>query len=285
MTTTRGPSRESQASLLQGGDRLSMVEEFSRLYNDLSTIQRELAKKNMELRETSERKSLMLGVAAHDLRNPLGVISNYADFLERTAAAKLDDREIRMLRHIRESSAFMQTLIEDLMNLSQAETGKLKLLRQPTNLSELVETTISLNAAMAAQKNIRIDCLLAEPLPLADVDPHKIRQVINNLLTNATKFSHPETAITVSVRTAHPFVEVAVADEGQGIPKHELAKLFKPFSRTSVGTTAGEPSSGMGLAICRSIVEGHGGTIVTESTPGIGTTLTFTVPVWQTSCL
>lgn len=275
-------TKERGNKAIEGHLKSSMAEEFSKLYNEFTTIQRELAKKNVELREISERKSMMLGVAAHDLRNPLGVISGYAEFLEETVASKLNEREVRMIRHIRESSAFMQRLIEDMLNFSQAETGKVHLNRQPSNLDELIEISISLNDTMASRKSISIGYQTPDTeCPIVDIDPSKVRQVLNNLISNSIKFSHNGTSITVSLSVLEGFVSVSVSDQGQGIPSDELTMLFKPYTRTSVKTTGGEPSWGIGLTICRNIIEAHGGTIITESTPGVGTTQTFTLPIWK----
>ena len=267
---------------LGGHGEAGIIEEFTKINNEMTTIQRELAKKNIELREISKRKSMMLSIAAHDLRNPLGVISGYAKFLEEIVAHKLDEREIIMLRYIQESSAFMQQLIEDMLNISQAETGKVHLSRQPVNLPELIDNAITLNETVASRKTIAILFKSSEAeCPIVYIDVLKVRQVLNNLLSNAIKFSHKETVITVSLTILSEFVSVSVADQGQGIPSDELKMLFTPFSRTSVKTTGGEPSWGIGLAICRNIIEAHGGTITTESAPGVGTTQIFTLPIWQ----
>lgn len=116
-------------------------------------------------------------------------------------------------------------------------------------------------------------------MPEVAIDRGKIEQVLNNLIGNAVKFSHPGRAVHVSITAADGIATVAVRDQGQGMPEADLSKLFKPFSKTSVQSTGGEQSTGLGLAIVRNIVEGHGGRIWVESEVGRGSTFSFTLPL------
>ena len=119
--------------------------------------------------------------------------------------------------------------------------------------------------------------MLFRSLPVR-MDAFKIEQVLNNLIQNAVKFSHPDKTIDVRTEKKGGMIVVSVKDEGQGIPADELDKLFLPFQRTSVRSTGGEPSTGLGLAIVKRIVEGHGGKIWVESKPGVGSTFHFSIP-------
>jgi len=135
-----------------------------------------------------------------------------------------------------------------------------------------------LNRVLAAKKQIEIE-LMDEPLPLLLLDASKIEQVLNNLLSNAIKFSPPRTTIRVRVARADDQILLAVQDQGPGIPPNELDKLFKPFQRTSVKSTAGEKGTGLGLSIVKKIVEGHHGKIWVESQVGQGTTFFVALPL------
>ena len=115
-------------------------------------------------------------------------------------------------------------------------------------------------------------------LPLLTLDRGKIEQVLNNLIGNAIKYSYPDTRVTVNLTSSDCEVTVAVTDQGQGIPEADLPKLFKAFGRANVKTTAGEQSTGLGLAIARKIIEGHRGTMTVESHVGTGSTFSFRVP-------
>ncbi|MEO6235966.1 MAG: ATP-binding protein [Vicinamibacterales bacterium] len=259
----------------------NQLDELSRLNNEFANLQRELAKKNVELTRLNEVKNRIVGVAAHDLRNPLGVILSYARFLESDTADPLSPAHRRFVAIIHRTSEFMLRLVTDLLDVTAIEAGKLTLDRQPTDLGRLTRDNVTLNAVLANRKDIT---LVLEPhpaIPEASLDRGKIEQVLNNLIGNAVKFSHRGRPVRVSITPdpAGRTVTVAIQDEGQGIPEEDLAKLFKPFGKTSVRATGGEQSTGLGLAIVRNIVEGHGGRITVESKVGEGSRFAFTLPL------
>ncbi|MBN9689276.1 MAG: hypothetical protein J0M24_03475 [Verrucomicrobia bacterium] len=173
----------------------------------------------------------------------------------------------------------MLHLVSDLLDVSSIESGELKLNRQPADLVRLIEHNVTLNRVLASRK--RIDLVFNAPpaAPVLTFDAGKIEQVLNNLISNALKFSHSGTRVIVRSEFTPQSVTVSVRDQGQGIPAADLARLFKPFSKASVRSTAGEPSTGLGLAIVRRIVESHGGRIWVESIVGQGSTFIFTLPV------
>jgi len=256
----------------------ALYNEISRLNNELVAMQRELAKKNAELEQLNALKNQFLGIAAHDLRNPLSVMMSYSEFLKEDAGAVLNDEQREFLDIIRASSEFMLGLVNDLLDVAQIEAGQLRLDLQPHDLVALVRRNVALNRALAAKKHIEIE-LADEPLPTLLLDASKIDQVLNNLLSNAIKFSPAHTTIRVRVTRADENALLAVQDEGPGIPPNELDKLFKPFQRTSVKSTAGEKSTGLGLSIVKKMVEGHHGRIWVESQVGQGTTFFVALPL------
>lgn len=256
-----------------------LYDQLSRLNNELVTLQRDMAKKNVELERLNRLKNQFLGMAAHDLRSPLAIIQTYSEFLLEEAAPKLDEEHLDFLSTIHGSSQFMLQLITDLLDVSTIESGKLALNVQPTELRELIERNVALNAVLAKKKQIEVRCRLPETPVQVTADPTKLEQVMNNLVTNAVKFSHPFAVVEIRVAAEVGRVVVSVADEGQGIPAAELDKLFQPFSKTSVQSTGGEKSAGLGLMIARKIVEGHGGEIWVESEVGRGSTFHFSLPL------
>lgn len=256
-----------------------LYDELSRLNNELANLQREMVKKNIELERLNDLKNQFMGMAAHDIRNPVGVIMTYSQVLEEDAAPVLTETQLEFIHIIRETSSFIITLINDLLDVTQIEAGKLRLDRKPVDLAALVRHNVMLNRKLAARKRIEIELAeLAWP-PLMSLDASKMDQVLNNLIANAIKFSHAGTRVTVSLDVLGDTAKLIVRDQGQGIPKDDLAKLFKPFSRTSVQSTAGEPSSGLGLAIVAKIVHGHGGEIRVESEVGVGSAFIVTLPI------
>jgi len=257
----------------------SLYDELSRVNNELSNLQRELAKQNVELERLNTQKNQLLGMAAHDLRNPLGVISSYAEFLADEAAAVLNAEQREFVATIRESSEFLLKMINDLLDISAIESGKLRLDLAPVALAALLERNIALNRVLAEKKQIHVELRLDADLPELSLDAGKIQQVLNNFLSNACKFSHSGTKVEVRLYREGADAVVAVRDQGQGIPAAELERLFKPFQKTSVRSTAGESSTGLGLAIVRKIVAGHGGRVWVESEVGHGSTFSFSLPL------
>ncbi len=253
------------------------------LNNDFSNLNRELQKSNAELVKLNDLKNQLLGMAAHDLRNPIGAILNLSSFLLEEAGKTLSPEHLQFLNLIHSSSSFMLSLLDDLLDIAKIEAGKLDLVMQPTDLIDLIKRNVALNQILAGKKNIRIQMHHFESLPLVPMDAMKIEQVLNNLLSNAMKFSAPQTIITVNVLHSGDHVTVSVADQGPGIPEEDLSKLFQPFSKTSVRSTGGEKSTGLGLAIVRKIVLGHLGRIWVQSERGKGSTFNFSLPCTPTN--
>ncbi len=195
----------------------------------------------------------------------------------------MDERQREFVTTIKRTSEFMLHMVTDLLDVTAIEGGKLTLDRQPTDLVELTRRNVKLNGVLSARKAIAIELEAPASLPEVAFDRGKIEQVLNNLISNAVKFSHRGRAVHVSITAADGVATVAVSDQGQGIPAADLSKLFKPFSKTSVQSTAGEPSTGLGLAIVRNIVEGHGGRIWVKSEVGRGSTFSFTLPLAEAS--
>jgi signal transduction histidine kinase len=258
---------------------VAYYEELSRLNNDLVNMQRELSKKNRELDELNKLKNQFLGIAAHDLRNPLGIIMSFSDFLLEDLETELSADQKMMLHTIQNSSEFMHRLLEDLLDITAIESGKLNLELQQTDLVGLIQSNINLNAVLAIKKNISIVLEIDEAIPTINVDSNKIEQVLNNLISNAIKYSNSGTSILVKISKNENEICVSVTDQGLGIPSAEIEKLFKPFQKTSVRATGGEKSTGLGLSIVRNIVHGHGGKVLVESEIGVGSTFSFTIPV------
>jgi two-component system, OmpR family, sensor kinase len=253
-------------------------EDLTRVNNELANLQREMAKKNVELERLNREKTHFVGMAAHDLRTPLGVVLSYSRFLERDIGDVLTDEQEMFLNTIREMSAFMLRIIDDLLDVSAIESGRLSLEMEECDIASLVRKNVQLNRTLAGSKDISIEYEEVEAPASFLCDPNKVEQVLNNLVSNAIKFSKKGTAVRILLRGETDGVSVSVADEGQGIPADEIPRLFKPFGTTSVRGTEGEASTGLGLAIVRRIVEGHGGTVRVESEPGSGSIFSFSLP-------
>jgi signal transduction histidine kinase len=256
----------------QAGREGGIYDELTKVNNELTNVQRELFKKNAELENLNNEKNRWLGMAAHDLRSPLGVILSYSTFLDEEAGPTLSEEHREFVTTIKEMSEFMLSLINDILDVSRIESGNLNLKLQLADLGEVVRRNVTRNRVLAEKKRIHMRLAVESSLPAVMVDTGKIEQVMNNLLSNAVKFSHAETEIQVRLQREGEEAVLTIADQGQGIPAEDLDKLFRPFSRTRVRSTGGESSTGLGLSIVRRIVEGHGGRVSVSSEIGKGST-------------
>jgi signal transduction histidine kinase len=231
-----------------------------------------------QLSNANAAKNRFLGMAAHDLRNPLASIRGLAEFLRDGTVGPLTPEQHDLVDSIHEASQSMFDLVNELLDVSVIEAGELQLHFEPVSLADLVEKAIQLGNIQAARKRTRIVFTEGEPPPPVTADPQKIKQVVENLLSNAVKFSPPGAIVTVQTSSDRDGCSFSVRDQGPGIPEDERHKLFQDFGRTSVLPTAGEKSTGLGLAICRKIIDAHHGVIGATNLPGGGSEFKFSLP-------
>lgn len=257
---------------------IDLWQEVARVNNDLATAQRQLARTNGQLRWLNEQKNQLLGMAAHDLRNPLAVVMAYSDFLLEDEAQFSADQS-GMLRRIRVSVETMLAMVEDVLDFSAIESGTVRLDPVELTLGELVSEVEESNKLVAEKKEIRIVSVVDRDIPRVRVDRRKLSQVLNNLMTNAIKFSHTGSSVTLAASfDPEAGIRISVTDRGLGMSPEQKERLFKPFGHVGVEATAGEKSTGLGLAIARRIVEAHQGRIEVESVEGKGTMFTVVLP-------
>lgn len=240
------------------------------LQNQILSEQRQMLVE--QLSTANAAKNRFLGMAAHDLRNPLASIRGLAEFLVEGAVGPLTPDQIDLIKTIHAASQSMLELVNELLDVATIESGELKLHVGPHNLGDLVSRSVGLMNMEAAKKKTHITFEAPATAVVLPIDSAKMKQVIDNLLNNAVKFSPPGSTIKALVQAepARGMCSFSVLDQGPGIPEGERHNLFKDFSRLSVQPTGGEKSTGLGLAICRKIVEAHHGTIVAENLPGRG---------------
>jgi signal transduction histidine kinase len=265
------------------GDRARLdgqLEDYGELNSELVNLHRELARRTAQLEDAIEQKNQLIGMAAHDLRNPIGAIRGFAQLLLARLSDRLDDREHMILTRIERSSDHMLDLVNDLLQLAELERTGLTVAIDVAelDLAALVVQSIEVEAVLAEQKDITIELDLEKDELLAVVDERKIEQVLANLLSNAVKFSEPGSPVEVVLGLDGEVVVLEVRDEGPGIPAEDQGRIFEPFARASVRPTAGERSTGLGLAIVRRIVEGHGGRIEIDTAVGVGSTFRVLLP-------
>ncbi|HAN19466.1 MAG: hypothetical protein A2X13_02210 [Bacteroidetes bacterium GWC2_33_15] len=252
---------------------------FVQLSNELNNLSRELIKKNTELKKLNDLKNEFLGIAAHDIRNPASLISGYCSLLANSNMNQ--DKQKQFLEIIKSSGDSILKLINDLLDVSVIESGNLRLERANTDVFQLIKKNIDRNRFFADQKSIQINLFKPEELLILNIDSAKIDQVLDNYISNAIKYSKNNTTIKVIVKKHNDEIIVSVSDEGVGIKKYDLSKLFQFFSKTDSETTAGESSTGLGLAIVKKIINEHNGRVWAESVLGKGSVFYFSLPIKQ----
>ncbi|MDQ6858041.1 MAG: HAMP domain-containing histidine kinase [Chloroflexota bacterium] len=219
---------------------------------------------------SEEQRRRLLADVGHELRTPLAVMQGQLE----GALDGVYDRDDAHLGAILEETRHMSRIVEDLRILSLAESGALPLDRRPTSLQESVDDAIDGHERAAAAAGVTVTSALAADLPAVDADPTRLREILDNVLTNAIRYTPAGGSVAFGARREGPTVLVLVKDTGRGIAPEELASVFERFHRSPDSR-----GSGLGLAIARDLVRGHGGEMRAESDgPGLGTTIRFTLP-------
>ena len=252
-------------TFLEIAGQVSRIVEKSRLYE--------------RLEELNDLKNKLLGIAAHDLRNPIGVIRGFTELLLEGDFGSVNDQQSSFLHKIKRNCNNILTMIDDLLDISAIESGKLEINIREVDLGSYLEEYHKFCELMAGRKNMKVLLEIKSDLPLVRFDPDRIRQVLDNLVGNAIKYSYPGSRIIIRVEGSGEEIIVSVIDEGQGIPEDEIPLLLSDFTKGSARPTGGEKSTGLGLAIVRRILESHEGRLEIQRNPDKGSTFRFFLPV------
>jgi NtrC-family two-component system sensor histidine kinase KinB len=227
------------------------------------------------LRELDRLKSEFVMTASHELRTPLTSINMAVNLLRESAGTKLTDQEKALLEACHEDVQRLRALVNDLLDLSKIEAGKLELSFEPVQPRFLCDQALAVIKPQADSKGIELTLGVPEDLPAVTADPHKIVWVLVNLLANAVRYTKEGGHISLQGERGGNQVHLSVTDDGEGIPFDLQPRIFDKFvhGKSSAG------GSGLGLAICKEIVKAHRGAIWLDSSPGKGSTFTFTLPV------
>ena len=246
-------------------DLRAMAEEHRRLSEEATRAQ--------VLERVDEQRAALLRSVSHDLRTPLASIRAVASDL-RDGVVYDEETRAELLATVCDEAERLDRIVANLLSLSRIEAGALKPERQAVDIDELVADRVRRLGGLFSQVRVQVD--IPAELPLVDGDYTQLDQVVTNLLENAARYAPPASLVRVVAGQRNGMVEVCVSDEGIGVADWERKRIFEPFRRGE-----GSRSSGVGLAICKAIIEAHGGTIEVDRTPGGGATFVFTVPVRQ----
>jgi PAS domain S-box-containing protein len=262
---------ESVSSVEHEGQRAALISAMD------ITARKQLEKKVVEYEELNKLKSDLLSTVSHELRTPLATIKGYTTML-------LDyDRRLRReekrehLQAVDKATDRLTELVDQLLEMSRLEAGLLKMEKTPTSISPLIREAVT-EARLRAPKH-RITFDIGKRLPKINVDAKRIRQVLDNLLDNAVKYSREGTSVVVQAQRVGSELQISVIDQGIGIPPEEMGRLFERMYRIEQRLTQRIGGFGLGLSISKGLVEAHGGHIWVESEAGKGSKFTFALPL------
>ncbi len=238
---------------------------------------KQLEKRVVEYEELSELKSNLLSTVSHELRTPLAIIKGYSTMLLDYDRRLRQDEKEQYLQSIDRATDRLTELVDSLLDMSRLEAGLLKLDKQPTSISKLTEETVAEAKLRAPEHEIVLN--LTNRLPMMHIDARRVRQVLDNIIDNAIKYSEEGTRIVIGARWVGSEVQVGVTDQGIGIPAEDLEGVFDRMYRIERRLSPEVGGVGLGLAICKGLVKAHGGRIWVESELGKGSTFYFTLPI------
>jgi signal transduction histidine kinase/ActR/RegA family two-component response regulator len=257
-----------------------LVREYETEYAQKDREARALAQVNEELRRLDQLKSEFLAMVSHELRTPLTAIIGYSRLLTRQVHGPLSARQLEHQEAIFRSAQRLSDLINDLLDVSRLEAGRVELNPRPTRVRQIVDQVAAVVAVAAQAKHLRIENAVPPDLPLVNADPSRLQQILVNLVGNGVKFSSSGGLVRVSAGRQRDQVWIGVEDRGVGIPKDELMRIWDPFYQVEAPMQRRHGGSGLGLAIVRRLVELHGGVVRAESEgENRGSRFTFTLPV------
>ncbi|HEX6782562.1 MAG TPA: HAMP domain-containing sensor histidine kinase [Solirubrobacterales bacterium] len=271
------------AGRLAAGDRSARVEvgglsETATLGTAFNEMAEELEQEDVRRAELDRLKDEFVLTASHELRSPLTSVQGFAELLmlERDS---LTPRQAETVEVILDNCRHLVRLLNDLLDLARSDAGRLSIRPQPTEVAPLVEDVVRTMRAQTEAGGQALSEAIDPGLPPIYVEPDRIRQILVNLITNAHEYSPEGASIGVSARALGAEVEIAVSDNGPGIPQEQLNRIFERFTRGDAGLTQRVGGTGLGLAISKSLAEAHGGSIVAESVVGEGSTFRLRLPV------
>lgn len=248
----------------------------------LASTNKELELRNREVERANRLKSEFLASMSHELRTPLNAIIGFSDLLAEQTAGALSAKQQRFVSHIQQGARHLLALINDILDLSKVEAGRLELNRENVSVPTVLSDVLTSIRPAAAAKNIAVHSSMGPDVTVF-ADRIRFKQILFNLLSNAVKFTPEGGRIWVETTERRGRLTISVSDTGLGIPVDEQEAIFDAFHQAGATTKGIKEGTGLGLAITKRLVEEHGGRIWVESEPGKGARLSFTLPAGRTS--
>ncbi len=243
-------------------------------------LSKEQEKTIVQLKDVDRLKSEFLTSLSHELRTPLNSIIGFADVLLQGIDGELNDMATNDIQLIYNSGKHLLALINDILDLAKIEAGKMELVREAVDIQDIFKSVLAAAHSLIKDKPVQIVVNALETLPPVYADKLRLNQILLNLVSNASKFTHEGSIIIKATSDKEPgLMLISVTDTGIGIPPDKIGAIFERFRQADAGTTRKYGGTGLGLAICKQLVEMHGGAMGVESKEGIGSKFYFTVPL------
>ncbi|KAF5421617.1 MAG: Signal transduction histidine kinase/Ligand-binding sensor domain-containing protein [Candidatus Methanomarinus sp.] len=266
-------------------EKIMVIEMFydiskrQQLQKDLINQRDTLKIRAQELTAANKTKTEFLANMSHELRTPLNSIIGFSEILHDLTFGPLNEKQLKYISNVLTSGNHLLTLINDILDLSKVEAGKMELVYNEFVVSTVINEIKTLVISIASKKNIMINVITYEKLITIHADGGKFKQILFNLMSNAIKFSPNGGSVTIDAKCINDMVQIAITDTGIGISKEDQKKLFQPFVQVDASTSRQFEGTGLGLALVKRFVGLHGGKVWIESEPGKGSTFTFTIPI------
>ena len=244
----------------------------------LNAMNDELGRLYRQLEEANRNKSTFLANMSHELRTPLNAIIGFSEVLKERMFGELNEKQDEYVEEVLASGRHLLSLINDILDLSKVEAGHMELEVVPFSLPETLANGVSMVRERASRRGVSVELEIHPGVDVVEADERKVKQVAYNLLSNAVKFTDFGGRVTVVARATPDEVEVSVRDTGVGIPAEAQERIFEEFQQVA-STARDQEGTGLGLPLAKRFVELHGGRLWVTSTPGQGSTFTFTLPL------
>ena len=273
--------REVDRLRLKVAELLDSTRRLRKMNRELREEVSFLEESNSQLRELQQKKEELMAMIAHDIKNPAGAIAALAELLQSYDGNA--EHQKSLIDEILMTSARILRLSQDLSNALIAEVKDLPLDLKVDSLKPMVESIVRMNQAAAARKQIAIKASIPDHLPQIEMDGPRIEEVLDNLVSNAVKYSRTDSTVAVELKGTPSHITIEITDAGPGFAPQDLEEAFQMGKKLTAAPTGGEDSTGLGLWIVRKIVEAHRGIVYIRSTPGKGSTFTVKLPTIQGS--
>ncbi len=257
----------------------SSGQELTRSNTELPSAEQQVVQKTLDLEEQKIETFRNLGMVVHALRNPANGILAAAEYLIEDSSSGVGEEGRPLLESVIRSSQYMLQIIDEILDFSASECGKLKINLRPTDLVSLVEHDLFLNTTQLQFKKLQLNKSWEQPAIIVNLDAVKITQAIDSLIHNAIKFSPNGGRIDIRLATNQEIVTLSVRDEGPGLSAGAVDTIFEPFRSSLNGSPSMKGGAGLGLAVSKRIIEAHGGEISVKNELGTGSTFLLTLPV------